>query len=445
MKDANPPLFDETLDISGTPAHLKRRLVTVCRNQIEMKCACLDELIDDDHIARHIWAYVEKANLTVSLNKIRSIEGGRGRPAIDPKILISVWLYATILGVGSAWILSEYCKDHNGFKWLCGGVTVDRKTLSNFRSDNGEAFDELLINGVAILSHAKIVTLEEIAQDGLKVRASASKHSFHREKTLKTHFEEAKERVKFLKQEIEKDPAACRDRVKRTQMARAQDRVKQLEKALDEYKDYCEAKDNNRKKHRKKALSEDEKAELRVSSTDPDARKMKMADGGFRTAYNVQFAVDTASQVIVGVDVSKGGNDGEEMLPMFHHICKTYGAVPSRYLADGGFKNESAIKTLYEAGCMVYMPSRSSETATKARVSRSKKQECIVDWQARMETEEGKTIYKRRASTVECVNAQVRHKGFYQFVVRGINKVNAYTKLMAAAHNMIRTIAYGLV
>lgn len=445
MEVENELLFGKTIAGPENPSHLKRRLVTACRNQMTMQVACLDDLIDKDHPARRIWEYLEQVNLSIPLENVKSVEGASGRPAIDPKILMALWLYATVLGIGSAWALSDYCKDHIGFKWLCGGVSIDRKTLSNFRSSSGKAFDELLIKGIAILNHANLVTLQEIAQDGLRVRASAGKHSFHREKTLKAHLEEAKGRVEFLKQEIENDPASCRNRIKTTQLIAAKERLERLARANEELKQYCETKDQKRIKHKKKALTESEKAEMRVSSTDPDARRMKMADGGFRPAYNVQFAVDTGSQAIVGVDVSKNGNDGEEMLLMYQRIKETYKTVPLRYLVDGGFLNKTAMQSMYEEGCKVFVPAEKSEQAKKNRVRSSWKDEFILDWLTRMKTEEGRTIYRRRASSVECVNAQARSRGLYQFVVRGLDKAKIIAKLMAVAHNMVRTMAFGLV
>lgn len=422
-----------------------RRLVTACRNQYEIAVSCLDDLINEDHPARQIWAYIEKMEPMASMEKIKSVEGVAGRPAIDPKILISLWLYATVEGIGSAYVLSDYCKQHNGFKWLCGGISIDRKTLSNFRVNNGDAFDELLANGVAVLMRAGVVTLQEIAQDGLRVRASAGKHSFHRQKTIENHLQEARSRVKFLREELETNPGANKNRTKIAQMAAAQNKLEKLEAAQRELREYIEEKDQNRAKHRKKPLTGEEKTELRVSTTDPEARNMKMADGGFRPAYNVQFAVDTGSQVIVGVNALKIGNDGGTLLPMFEQIVELFCKVPARYLVDGGFKNQFDIKRVYEMGCRIFMPSEKSATAQKERVHISNSEESIKEWQTRMETAEAKEIYKRRASTVECVNAQARNRGLHQFFVRGQQKVKIIATLMAVTHNMVRSIGDKLI
>lgn len=424
----------------------KPRLVTVCRDQYEIHYDCLDSLIEEDHPARRVWEYVQLLDLSSALRKIKSVEGDVGRPAIDPKILLAVWLYATIEGIGSAWGLGDYCKQHNAFKWICGNVPIDRKTLSNFRANSCDTFDELLIQGVAILTHSKQVTLKEIAHDGLRTRASAGRNSFCREETLRKHLESAKARVEFLRQELNNDPVSSKTRIKIAQAVQAKARVERLENSMKELEKIRKEKDFNRVKNRKKKLSEKEKAAVRVSRTDPEARILIMADNGYRPAFNIQFAVDTPSQVIAGVDISNCSNDSGLMLPMFETIKNTYQKMPEIYLADSGFKKIEDIIVMGNQGCKVYTPSENSKDAKTKKVDTEKhNDQSIIDWLSRMDTEEGKEIYKRRASSVECVNAHARNCGLYQFHVRGMKKVKGEATLMAVAHNMTRTFAFGII
>lgn len=429
----------------NAPEHLKRRLLIASRLQTEIKQVCLDDLIDEDHIARRIWEYVERLDLTKALTKIKSVVGDVGRPAIDPKILIAIWIYATIEGIGNAWTIGEYCIQHAGFIWICGNVSVDRKTISNFRMNNGDVFEELLAQGIGILTHANIVTLKEIAQDGLRVRASAGRKSFCAGKKLKEHVERAKERILLLKKEIEEDPAQQKCRIKAARANQAQRRLERLQSSMQEYERICEEKDTQRVRNKKRRLSEKEKEEVLVSRTDPEARIMKMADSGYRPAYNVQFAVDTNSQVIVGVDVSKNANDSISLMPMYEQIKTTYNKIPERYLVDAGFKNLQSFIEIESDGCKMFCSTENSKKAKNKKVDIKKhNHSCILKWVERMKTQKAKEIYKRRASTVECVNANVRNRGFYQFLVRGFRKVKSVSILMAVVHNMQRTIAFGV-
>lgn len=425
------------------PSHLKRRLLMANRNQMEMRHACLDDLIGENHPARRVWEYVERLNLTTALSTIKSVEGGTGRSAIDPKILVCLWLYAAICGIGSAWTLAEYCGDHEGFKWICGGVSIDRKTLSNFRKNAGDVFDELLIKGVAMLTHAGLVTMEEIAQDGMKLKASASKGSFCKKQKIQEHLKEAKARIAQLKQEIENDPAINKKRLHAARIRAANDRLQRLKQAEKELKSYCEKQNRQREKYKKKLLTNKQQKKLKVSTTDPEARVMKMANSGFNPAYSVQLGVDTLTNVIIAVDVTQQKTDGGMMLPMFKDIRQTYNQTPQRYLVDSGYKNKDDLSAMHEAGCLVYMPTEGKK-GKKALFDTANKDEAIQALLTRMGTEEGKRVYKNRKSTVECVNAQVRNRGFYTSPLRGMQKVRTCLTLVATAHNLLQTMVFGL-
>jgi transposase len=159
------PLPENLPKSSGIP-----RVKKACRTQYEIRNSTLDELVDENHVVRNIWAYVDSLDLSIAYNSIQAVEGNAGRPAIDPKILVALWLYATIEGIGSAYVLTRYCKEHNAFRWICGGIEIERRTISDFRVDQGELFESLLAQSIAVLLRNNLVSLREIAQDGVRVR-----------------------------------------------------------------------------------------------------------------------------------------------------------------------------------------------------------------------------------------------------------------------------------
>jgi len=189
---------------------------------------------------------------------------------------------------------------------------------------------------------------------------------------------------------------------------------------------------------------EDERKEARASETDPEARVMKMADGGFRPAFNVQFATDVETQIIVGVDVTNIGNDGGQMPPMVDQLLENYGNVPAEMLVDGGFASTKAIDRLAKSapGCTVYGPvQKPKDPSRDPHQPREGDSSIVAEWRRRMATEAAKAIYKLRGQTAECVNAIARNRGLYQFLVRGLRKARAVALWFALAHNVNRSAA----
>lgn len=429
---------------SNKTYYSQRKIRQASRNQIEMIISSLDELIPEDHPVRAIWTYVENLDLSKSILKINSFEGCAGRSAIDPKILVTLWLYATVEGIGSARTLARYTNEHTAFKWICGNVAIERKTISDFRTTNGDLFDELLAQGVAILVDAGEVTLKEIAQDGLRVKANASKKTFHRKKTIQESYKDAKNRLAILKKELEEEPNKFSEREKATKQRVARERLGKLKAAQENLKQLLAKSDDSRKKNKKKVLSEEEKEEIRVSTTDPEARKMKMPDGSFHLAYNFQFSVDTAKTIIVGVDVVQAGTDGGQMLPMYTQIKDRYGVIPERYLADGGFKSKTDVEEITRDGCKVYVPLQAranGKEIKKVHEARRCESKEVEEWRSRMGEKEAQDIYKRRGSTIEICNARLRKYGLYRLCVRGLEKAKDMAKMFAVAHNMMRSLA----
>lgn len=446
--------FQETLfpipkiDLSENESksqHGQRKLLVPSRSQVEMSLCSLNDLIAEDHPVRAVWAYVEKLDLSKALNKIESFNDCKGRPAVDPRVLVALWLFATIEGIGSARVLAAYTKDHICFKWICGNIPIERKTISDFRTNNNELFEDLLAQGVAILVHSNQVCLKEIAQDGLRVRANASKHSFHRIKTIKQQYIEAKQRVESLKKELEDDPNQCNSRQKANRKRIAEERLKKIEEAKENLEQSIREINQNRIKHKKKVLTTKERAEIRSSDTDPEARKMKMPDGSFHPAYNFQYAVATNCNVIVGLDVLQAGTDGGQMMPMFNQIKARYGVIPERYLVDGGFKNKLDVEYIAKEGCEIYMPVQKAVKGKPAKepfTPKENESKEVGEWRQRMGKPESNEIYKKRASTVELLNANLRRFGLYRMCVRGLTKAKGIANMFAVSYNMLRSIAF---
>ena len=348
---------------------------------------------------------------------------------------MALWLYATLRAIGSARELNRACGDEGEipFQWICGGVTVNYHSLSTFRTRYGDVLNGLLTKSVALLLHEGLVDMERVAQDGMRVRASAGSSSFRRRESLEKCLEEAEVQVSTLQAELENDTTSSSRRQQASKERAAAERKARIEAALKQLPE-IEAK--------KKA---EEKQKARASTTDADARVMKMADGGFHPAYNAQFATDTKTQVITGVDVTNNGGDRGEMGKMISQLEERYAKVPEEYLVDGGFSSKEDVEQVSRdpddddsRGTTVYAPLRKCPTGEDPHTRRDKEPPAVGDWRERMGTEEAKEIYKDRAATAECVNAIARNRGLQQFRVRGLIKVKAILLWYALAHNFIR-------
>jgi transposase len=402
------------------------RLRTVDRQQI-IPAMPLENLLDTDHQARLVWDFCLGLDLAPLYDSIRSRVGGPGHPAIDPRICVAVWLYATLEGVGSARALAWLCEHHNAFRWLTGGVSVNHHTLSDFRVGHLEFLDDLLTHSVAVLREQDLVDLNRVATDGMRVRACAGAASFRRKQTLEEHLQEARDQVARLKEEMDDDPSAPSRRCAAARERAAREREEHLRQALARLPE-LEAK--------KKA---DEKHKARASTTDAEATVMKMADGGYRPAYNVEYAAATDGQVIVAVSVITVGSDMGQITPMLDQIEERFEVRPEEALADGGLAKHEDIEQAQQKGTTVYVPvPEPKDPKRDPHEPLPGDSEVIATWRKRMKTEEAKEIYKQRASTIECVNAQARNRGLIRLLVRGLEKVKAVALWYAIAHNVRR-------
>lgn len=415
----------------------KARIKCPVRNQIEFIHSSIDDLIPEDHSVRNIWNYVSQIDLSPFLSKIKSTETNPGRPAIDPKILLSLWIYAISEGIGSARVIDRYCKEHLAFRWLCGGVSVNYHSISDFRRVNSVEFDDLISKTIARLVDRNLVSLKQISQDGMKVRASAGTSSFRRKPTLKELYAISKEQVEILRKEIDQDPTICINREIAAKKRAALERKNRLEQALNEHKKLTIEKGHSKKKHRK-PFTQEEKKEIRSSTTDPEARKMKMGHGGFSPAYNMQIMIATGSRFIVSAKAINRNNDYGQLDVMFNLVKNEYGETPEKWLVDQGYLDHNDIIKVQKQGCDVYVNPRSN---AKKSISLENDHEELVKWRIRMGMDEAKEIYKDRASNSEWANAGMRNRGLKQLLVRGLKNVQSVLSLHALTHNILRAIS----
>jgi len=409
-----------------------RRLRHAVRNQVEFQECSLDALLPEEHEARIVWDYVCGLNLSELRERIQAVEGGPGQAPADPRILVTLWLYATLRGVGSARELNRLCQQHAAYRWICGGVSLNYHTLADFRTQHVELLDRLLTESVATLMAEGLVTLDRVAQDGMKVRASAGAASFRRQPTLQEALLEAERQVAKLRQELEAQPAASKTRQQAARQRAAEERAGRIRAALEQLPQIAESK---KAKDREKA---------RASTTDADARVMKMGDGGFRPAFNVQLATATASQVITGVAVTNSGGDQGQLAPMIEQHQQRYEEQPKEALVDGGFVKKADIDQVSppQGGTTVYAPVMESKDPNRdPHTPRDDDSPAVAEWRQRMATDEAKAIYRERAATAECVNALARNRGLQRFLVRGLRKVKAVALWYALAHNLMRAVA----
>ena len=417
--------------------HGNPRLLEPNRLQVEMRASDLESLLAPDHRARLVWGYVVRQDLSKLFDSVKARGSNAGRAAIDPRILFALWLYATLEGVGSGREVARLSQEHDAYRWICGGVSVNYHALNDFRSGNEALMDELLTDNVAALAAAGAISLERVAQDGMRVRADAGAASFRRQASLQQHLSEAGELVRTLKEQAKSDPSQAKRREQAAKLRAAQDREERIRRALEQLPEVAAAKKRNGGKEE----------DARASTTDPDARVMKMGDGGFRPAANVQFATTCAEQVIVGMDVVNAGSDMAQLAPMVEQVHKRLNQSPEQWLVDGGFPSHEQIDAA-SPKTMIYAPvpePRAKKDEQGKAVPQDKHEpkagdsSAVIEWRKRMATAEAAEIYKQRAATAECVNAQARNRGLLRMPVRGLAKMKSVVGLFVLAHNLLRT------
>ncbi len=421
------------------------KLKTSCRNQYEFRSFCLDDLIPDDHKARIIWDFVDNMDLSACFMEIMSYQCKPGRSTIDPKILLALWIYTIIDGNSSARKLEELCKNHNVYKWICGGVTVNRTTLAEFRSKDPRKFDELLTRCLAVLIQNDLISDSDFSQDGTRVKASAGNNSYHREDSLKAleakltiHIEQLRKDEKLIPDAYEKKKNARNEQVALEKKKRVQSAIKNL------YAARSEKITNSKRNHN--AVTEKELEEVRASTTDPEVRRMKMGDSGYRLAYNVQFATGLDSRVIYGVDVVNTLDPGTAprlMAQVEERLKNIKLGKIKNWIADAAYSSKNEIITV--AGLFVdcfYFAPPSPRKGVDPKKHQKDDCEALKKWRDAIGSDQVKDIYKKRCSTAEFSNMHVKNAALKGFSVRGLIKAKGMAFLHAIVMNVARYLNF---
>lgn len=429
-------LFEDLPEASGPEVSKPAgevRLREPVRDQIELRAVDLDGLIGEDHPARVIWAYVATLDVSELEGMVRARTHTPGQAPASPRLLLALWLYATSEGVGSARALARLCASHDAYRWLCGGVSVNYHGLADFRTAHPALLDRLLSENVAALSAAGVIDLDEVVQDGVRVRASAGAASFRRKKTLYKELKKARRLVERLKRESADDPDASNRRIRAARANAALMRQQRVEAALAKHAE-LEAERKRRETTNKKEVAGQKSP--RASTTDPEARIMKMADGGFRPAYNCQVASAAGGDIVVDVAASASGSDRGLMRPALDRLAGRYGRVPRRHLVDGGFHKNEDIEWAAARGVKVYGSPGRSKHGTDPLAPRPDDGPGVAAWRRRMRSPHGKGVYRRRAQG-ELPNARLRQGSLRQFTVRGLAKITTVLHYFALANNIL--------
>lgn len=424
--DASLPLKSSpSVDRDG-PARLRRP----DRRQMVLDPSSLDERLAEDHPARMVWAVVERMDLSGFEASIEARGSNPGRAATDPRVLVGLLLLGGTEGIGSCREIAELCQRDIAYQWMCGGVTINHHTLSDFRVGFEKELDDLLAGMLATLVHRGLVTVSRISQDGVRVRACAGRSSFRRGQTLAKLRQQAQQHVQELKKQS--DDGSLSARVQAARQRAAEDRLRRIDEALALLPEAQAAK----QRHTGKPSTSQP---ARVSTTDPQARRMKTGTGAVLPAYNIQLATDTQSRAIVGVIVGNSGADGQYAQPLRQQVQERTGLKVSEHLMDGGYFNKDALEQAHEDQIQIFMPLPAAQEG-KADPSAPKRGDgpSTLAWRARMVQESAKLIYKQRASTSETVNADLStHRGLNRLLVRGMNKVKCVVMWSVLAYNIM--------
>ncbi len=476
------------------------RCKEINRQQLLLRPVEVEKLVDLGHPVRAIWELVGRFNLEPFYAEVESVEGVAGRPVWDPRLLISLWIYAYKDGVSSAREIARLCEYHPAYQWLSGLEVVNYHTLADFRIRHKEALDQLFIEVLGVLSHEGLMTLRRVMHDGTKVKACASDKSFHRKARLQDHLRLAREQVEQMgdpeSEELSQRVAKARQRALREKQQRLEEALRVLEQ--------IEAS-------RSKAS---EKAKARASSTDPEARVMLQAKGAYGPSYNVQISTDAQAKIIVGVGVTQAPTDAAELESAVDRVEANLGERPKQMVVDAGFTNQATMEMMTEkqvdligalperngvpanrlqqrgvspefypqafeydasadsyrcpAGKVLLYETQERQGASLRRRYRARASDCrvcafqapccpgtkrgrslvrseqtpeLAAFQAKMGTPEAQAIYKQRAGVAEFPNAWIKDKiGLRQFRLRGLVKVTLEALWACLAYNICQWI-----
>jgi transposase len=309
------------------------RFKTIDRQQNVLRAFALDTLIAEDHPARAIWDFLEQLDLVPFESNVKAIEGHCGQAAIQPRLLIAMWLYACSQGIGAAREVSRRCESEPGLRWLCGDQPINYHTLSDFRVQHHDALRDLFVDALGVLSQQGLISLQQVAHDGTRIPTVAGKASFHREPSLEAHRAAAAAQVAALEEEEATGDNARRIAARRRAAVERQERLQQALLQM--------------QRHRQSKDTAQEKADARVSQSEPEARVMKLAEGGFAPAYNAQVtSAGGEGGLIINLQLSQSGSDFQQLQPALEEVRENFGKMPSQTLVDGGYLSRNDIAAL---------------------------------------------------------------------------------------------------
>ena len=415
------------------------RLLLPNREQLRWDTINLDSQVPPEHRARLVWAFVETLDLSAFHARIKARDDLPGRPAAAPAVLLALWLYATLDGVGSARAIERLCEHHAAYRWLAGGVPANHDMLSEFRRDSGALLDTLLTQSLTALIAEGLISLEEMAIDGTKVRARAGHNSLAGRERLDRIEAAVAERVTTLKSELEQDAGAEERKRRARSLQAAEERARRIARAQQRL---AEQEQEKLARAMQKAKEEAAKSAPSVSISDPDVRQMRMADGATHPAWNVQVA--TATGFVVTIEPTDRRNDRGLAAGLVEQVEQRCGEAPKRLLADATAMTLDDIVSLAERcpDLQVFSPpARQRDTITPAGERNRRSQlkhepDAVKDWRSRMASDDGKEVYRRRKLT-EHAHAKMKNRGFGRMLVHGIAAVRSVCMLHAIAHNLL--------
>jgi transposase len=396
----------------------------------------LDEQLPPDHEVRSLWDFVGQLDLTAFAGPCKAVEGAPGAPPIPPRLLFALWLWATTQGVASARLLSDLCTHDVPYQWLCGGQAVNYHTLADFYAQHGLALHDLFVEYIAALRQQGLIRLAEVTLDGRKIPANASKDCYRRQGTLQRHLEEAAQHLQQVEAQQGDPCVSARQAAARQRGAR--DRHARLQRALAVVQ---QRQAQRRQAHR--AASPPEQA--RANETDPDVAKMKMPDGGYRQAYNVETVTDVDSSLIVTVAVTNQGSDNGQLGVMLDQVEREHQARPEAVLADSGFSDQDDVQHWEQKQVQVLMPPKNEQKERQSGrdpyARKRRDSDVVAQWRARMGEAATQQRYRRRAPVAEGVHAQQANRGWRRFRLRGLVKAQVEALWQAFGHNVVRLLA----
>lgn len=338
MENAN------SLDTSqSSHAQAVVRCKPVERNQLLLRTVDVEKLVGAGHAVRAIWELVGHLDLKPYCVEISAVEGQAGRPVWDPQVLISLWIYAYKDGINSAREIERRCEYHPAYQWLTAMEVVNYHTLADFHTAHEVALERLFIEVLGVLSYQGLITLRRVMHDGTKIKAAASDKSFHRQATLEEHLKQAEEQVKAMGDPHSEKLSPRRAKAQERALREKQQRLRQALKELEQLKQSHAAE-------LAEGEPKGEKKQLRVSSTDPEARVMFGAKGGYGAAYNVQISTDAEAKIIVGVGVTQCSSDAGELPAAVERIEENLGQKPEQMVVDAAYPTSDTILEMADNG-----------------------------------------------------------------------------------------------